>query len=383
MLILSSCSRPPAPPLQANKLLPWGSVDLDITKDKGPFVLKNSLGKALAYKSKHSHTKTTDFTVLAISGGGSQGAYGCGVLDGWKKRGDMPQFDVVTGISTGAIISSFVFLGGENIHNIAQIYLSIETSDIYHYNFFKIFGGSSITSTQPLKDMIAKYITPQVLDAVAQEYKKGRRLYVGTTNIDNGSLVVWDLGAIAASNHPDKLQLYRDIIYASSAIPGIFDPQYFSIKYKNKEYYQMHIDGGMSAYVFMIGMYKDWQKILHLPKETKLNLSLYILSNRQYRYKKQNTPLPNDSYITILTAVAKHSIDLIYDKSIYRLNEACKQNGYNFYYTGIDDDIKLTKLPHQFNKKEMQRLYDQGYKKGYNGVNWQREISVDELLKHN
>ncbi len=382
VFIFSACSRPTAPPVEAMKEQPWGSIDLNITRDTSEFDIKNSLGNSLRYKLENSKDTNKTFNILAISGGGSQGAYGCGVLSAWYHRGDIPKFDVVTGISTGSIISSFIFLGDENIDYISKIYTSIKTSDIYYYNFFKIFGGSSITSTTPLKEMIEKYITKELLFKVAAEYKAGRRLYVGTTNIDSGNLVVWDMTAIAASNRADKVQLYRDIIYASSAMPGVFDPQYFEITYKDKKYYQMHIDGGMNSYVFMIGMYDDWKKVLGMSENSNLNVSLYILANRQYRYKKQTKALSGDSAISILIAVAKNSVDLIYDRSIFRLYEACETQGYNFNYTGIDDNITLKYLPHEFEEDEMQRLFSEGYKKGINGVKWKKYISEDEILKH-
>jgi hypothetical protein len=165
-------------------------------------------------------------------------------------------------------------------------------------------------------------------------------------------------------------------------MPGVFDPQYFEIDYKGKKYYQMHIDGGMNSYVFMIGMYEDWHKVLNLPKDINLDVSLYILANRQYRYKKQNRALESDSAISILTAVAKNTVDLVYDRSIYRLYKASQERGYHFYYTGIDDNITLEYMPHQFEPKEMKRLFNEGYKKGINTINWQTSIADDEVLRH-
>jgi predicted patatin/cPLA2 family phospholipase len=382
LFLFSACSRPTPPPPEAMHLLPWGSVDLNTSKESSPFDIKKSLGDSLLYKIAEHSDANVSYNILAISGGGSQGVYGCGVLDGWYQRGDMPKFDVVTGISTGSIISSFIFLGAQNISYISKIYRSITTSDIYHYNFFKIFGGSSVSSTTPLKEMLKKHITQELLDKIAVEYKRGRRLYIGTTNIDTGHLVVWDMTAIAASQNPDKLQLYRDIIYASCAIPGLFDPHYFEIEYQGEKYYQMHIDGGMNSYAFMVGIDEDWNDILNITPESRLDVSIYVLSNRQYRYKKQREPLKNDNAITILTAVAKNSVDLMYDRSMYRLYKASWLRGYHFNYTGIDDDVVLKYMPHEFNPKEMQELYLQGYEKGLHGVAWQHQIIEDEILRH-
>jgi hypothetical protein len=380
LLAISGCGRKPAPPHDASHARPWGSLDLNISKNEKTFSLRNSLGSSLLKSYKNNHKK---YNILAISGGGSHGAYGIGLINGWQDTHTMPKFDVVTGISTGSILSSFVFLGGEYTKYIAKLYTSINTSDIYHYNFFKIFGGSSITTTAPLKNMLKEEINKELLEKIAQEHKKGRRLYIGTTNIDNGSFTVWDMGAIAASDHKDKLQLYRDIIYASSAIPGIFDPQYFKIKYKNSTYYQLHIDGGMYAHVFMIGLLENWKDILNIKEDKKVfDVNLYVIGNRKYRFKDSTKALENDYSTTILTHVAMHSIDLLYDRSLYRLYKACKEKDFNFHYKGIDDDVEIHSYSHQFIPEEMNTLYTEAYNKALNGINWQKDIDENEILLH-
>ena len=382
LLFFTACSRQPAPPKEAMNILPWGSVDLNTTKDDSIFDIKNSIGSSLIYKVEHSRSDTIDYNILAISGGGSHGAYGIGLIDGWYQRGDMPKFDVVTGISTGSIISTFVFLGNSYMDYISKLYTEIDTSDIYHYNFFKIFGGSSVTSTRPLKNMLEQNITPEVLEAVAAEYRRGRRLYIGTLNIDTGHLVVWDMGAIAASGRPGSLELYRNIIYASCAMPGVFDPEYFEIEYKNEKYYQLHVDGSMYAHVFMIGLLENWSDVLDYRTDKKFDVNLYVVANRKYRYKHQLKPLKDDSAISILVAVATNSVDLLFDRSLFRLYKACQFKGYRFNYTGISDDVNLTTLPHEFEPKEMNRLFTEAYKKGIDGIKWQTEITDDEIIRH-
>ena len=382
ILVFTACSRQPAPPKEAMNILPWGSVELNTSKDNSPFDIKNSIGSSLIYKADHTESDTVDYNIMAISGGGSHGAYGIGLIDGWYHRGDMPAFDVVTGISTGSIISTFVFLGNSHIDHISKLYTQIDTSDIYHYNFFKIFGGSSITSTRPLKSMLEQNITPEILDEVAAEYRKGRRLYIGTLNIDTGHLVVWDMGAIAASGRPGSLDLYRNIIYASCAMPGVFDPEYFEIEYKNEKYYQLHVDGSMYAHVFMIGLLENWTDLLDYKTDKKFNVNLYVIANRKYRYKDQLEPLEDDSAMSILIAVATNSVDLLFDKSLFRLYKACQDKGYKFNYAGISDDVNLTTFSHEFEPKEMNRLFSDAYEKGLNGISWQNKIDDDEVRKH-
>jgi hypothetical protein len=385
LVLLLGCGRKPAPPVEAFNLHPWGSLDLNISSNAEPFSIKASLGSALLkkYKTRNAEDKP-EFNILAISGGGSHGAYGIGLINGWKHKGDIPKFDVVTGISTGSIISSFIFLGGEYTQHISELYTSINTEDIYHYNFFKIFGGSSVTSTAPFKDMLQKEISEELLQKVALEYAKGRRLYIGTTNIDAGRFTVWDMGAIAASNNPRKLQLYRDIIYASSSMPGIFDPQYFEIKYKNSTYYQVHVDGSMYAHVFMIGLLENWRDILHIDsqQENIFNVNLYVVGNRKYRFKNTKKPLSNDYSATILVQVATHAVDMLFDRSLYRLYKACEDKNFNFYYKGIDDTVRLDTYSHQFIPEDMNHLYAIGYEEAIKGIPWKREILEDELLLH-
>ena len=382
IFIFAACSRQPAPPREAMNILPWGSVDLNTTKKDSVFDIKNSMGSSLIYKHDHSRGNTVEYNILAISGGGSHGAYGVGLIDGWYHSGDMPMFDVVTGISTGSIISTFVFLGGEHIGHISKLYTEIDTSDIYHYNFFKIFGGSSITSTRPLKNMLEEHITQEILDEVAREYKKGRRLYIGTMNVDTGHLVVWDMGAIASSSHPGKLKLYRNIIYASCAMPGVFDPEYFEIEYKDEKYYQIHVDGSMYAHVFMIGLLENWGDILDYKTDKKFDVTLYAIANRKYRYKNRLKPLEDDSAVSILIAVATSSVDLLFDRSLFRLYKACQSKGYRFNYAGIGDDVNLTTLSHEFEPEQMNRLFVYARKKGLEGIEWQTEITDDEVTKH-
>ena len=81
----------------------------------------------------------------------------------------------------------------------------------------------------PLKKLFLNNFNEALLKRVAAAHAKGRRLYIGTTNIDTGQLIVWDMGAIASSSRSDKYQRFSDIIYASSAMPIFLPPQYISV----------------------------------------------------------------------------------------------------------------------------------------------------------
>jgi len=143
------------------------------------------------------------YNYLALSGGGSAGAFGAGILNGWTAKGDRPKFKVVTGVSTGALIATFAFLGPDYDDELKEAYTTINATHIYVIrNLFSLIWSESATDNKPFRDMIDKYITDDMLNKVAAEYKKGRRLYILTTDLDRELPVIWDLGAIASSNSP-------------------------------------------------------------------------------------------------------------------------------------------------------------------------------------
>ena len=178
------------------------------------------------------------FDFLAISGGGADGAYGAGLLSGWTKRGDRPQFEIVAGVSTGALSAPFAFLGPRYDRQLTEIYTEYATSDLVEQQVLVglIGGGSAVASTKPLEALIRKYMNRDVLSEIAQEHKKGRRLLVGTTNLDSERPVVWDMGAIASQGTPQSRQLFRRVLLASAALPGLFPPVFLKVQSGGRTY---------------------------------------------------------------------------------------------------------------------------------------------------
>jgi predicted acylesterase/phospholipase RssA len=194
--------------------------------------------------------ETPRTTVLAISGGGQYGAFAAGILNGWSETGNRPVFDVVSGISTGSIIAPFAFLGEAYDDLLEEFYTTTSTEDMLRPTFFSgIFRGSALADTTPLRNKIAEYVTAELLAAIAEEHRRGRLLMVGTTNLDAGRSVMWNMGAIAASGRPGALQLFRDIILASAAIPIAFPPVLFDVEAGGETYTELHVDGGVTSQV--------------------------------------------------------------------------------------------------------------------------------------
>ncbi|ACL61915.1 patatin-like phospholipase family protein [Methylobacterium nodulans] len=184
---------------------------------------------------------------LVLSGGGENGAFAAGLLKGWSAAGDRPDFGVVTGVSTGALIAPFAFAGRRYDDTLEQAYTQTTAADVFEFG-----GGSeSLTDTWPLKRQIERSVTPALLADIAAEQRKGRRLLVVTTEIDSGRPVLWDMGAVAAKGGPAALKLFRQVILASAAIPGIFPPVMIDAEAGGKKFQEMHADGGATAPFFV------------------------------------------------------------------------------------------------------------------------------------
>jgi hypothetical protein len=188
--------------------------------------------------------------VLALSGGGAYGAYSAGFIDGWTRSGVRPEFDVVAGISTGGLIAPLAFLGPEYDTRLGQLYTTIRAQDVFRIrSWVTIPWSESIASSAPLKKLIDTELTPPVLERIAAEHKKGRRLYVGTTNLDTRRLTVWDMGALAC--RPDGGRLFRQVLLASASVPGMMPPVRFDIEVDGKPATELHADGATAAQLFV------------------------------------------------------------------------------------------------------------------------------------
>jgi hypothetical protein len=226
--------------------------------------------------------ESSDCSCLAISGGGANGAFGAGFLKGWTASGTRPNFMVVTGISTGALIAPLAFLGADYDETLEKGYTTTRTKDILNvrgiFGIIPLFWSESYAESGPLLHLIGQQVDEQALKAIANEHTKGRRLYVGTTNLDAQRFVVWDMGAIASSGRPDALELFHKVMLASASIPGAFPPAYFDVEVDGKRYDEMHVDGGTIVEVFGFGP-TLFEKSAHAEKLRAERCSIYILRN--------------------------------------------------------------------------------------------------------
>lgn len=312
--------------------------------------------------SERAQVAKQDLDVIALSGGGADGAFGAGFMTGWSESGRRPKFDIVTGVSTGALMSTFVFLGPSYDKRLEELYTTIRTSDVYSTRGLEGFMADSLHDMTPLKIKIAQFVTPEMLDAIAAEHHKGRRLYVATTNLDSGTVTVWNMGAIAASDQPDRVDIYRDVLRASSSVPGFFKPVMIQPAGAT-DGAQMHVDGVIKAPVLLRTF------MLAGPYKRK---NVYILVNGSMKLRNASAPVPAS-----LQGIAKKSIvelmrGLSY-KTIYQIYVTAQRSGTNFNLTYVPDDVPETRDPLEFVPEEMRALFEAGRSYARSGKAWQQE----------
>ncbi len=189
---------------------------------------------------------------LALSGGGQNGAFSVGLLNGWTAAGTRPEFKLVTGISTGALVAPFAFLGSKHDAEIKEIFTGVSSKDVLSKrSFLAAVLNDAMADNKPLWGLTKKYVTKQILSEIAAEYAKGRIFLVATTNLDAQRGVIWNMGKIAASGHPKALDLFHSILIASSALPAAFPPVLIDVEAKGRRFQEMHVDGGATAQVFV------------------------------------------------------------------------------------------------------------------------------------
>jgi predicted acylesterase/phospholipase RssA len=190
--------------------------------------------------------------ILALSGGGADGAFGAGLLTGWSARGDRPQFAIVTGASAGALIAPFAYLGSGYDEVLRSVFASGEMENFLQFEGVSGIVGSGLFKTGPLRALIAKYVDAGTLEAVAREHQRGRKLFIVTTNLDSQRTAIWDMGRIASSGNPKALDLFRKVMEASASIPGIFSPVLIDVEADGKNFAEMHVDGGVTANIMVV-----------------------------------------------------------------------------------------------------------------------------------
>lgn len=304
---------------------------------------------------------------IALSGGGPDGAFGAGLLAGWTARGDRPRFDLVSGVSTGAIIALFTYLGPEYDEALREIYAGdYRTADLATQRLFSaLTGGSSLYDVSGYRDLIDKYIDDEIVEKLAVAYREGRVLLVGTTNLDASRPVNWNIGAIAASGDPDAKTLIRDIIQASSAIPAAFPPVLIPVEIDGRRYDEMHVDGGATQQVMLYAPEIRTQDIVG-EVGARMSRRIWVVVNNKLR--KPYEPVRP----TAFSVAAKAASSLLSGSGsgdVYRIFAIAERDRAKLNVISIPRDFDG--VPSEvFDPVYMKRLYDLGYEAGLAGDQW-------------
>jgi hypothetical protein len=306
-------------------------------------------------------------TFLTLSAGQEDGAFAAGLLVGWSEHGGRPEFQIVTGTSTGALAAPFAFLGAEFDWTLEAIYTRTSPDDIVDARYLvAVVSNDALMDTAPLARTIAKYLTQRVLQRIAEEYRKGRLLLISTTNLDTGKLVIWNIGAIAASENPDRLELVRKIILASAAVPGLFPPVMVDVALKDGRYQEMHVDGGTVSQMFLYPPSLDMAAIIKRFAKKPRPVA-YIIRNGRV------SPEPEEVERGTLQIASRAVTTMIASNAVgelYRIYTTTQRDHIDFKLALIKGDF-TEPYKRRFDRNYMSKLFAYGRAKGVAGYAWQ------------
>ncbi len=375
-LLLSGCGsflRLEAPPPEATEALPvLGVPNARFWPDARPEALRREVAEMARREQVAAAGRPLGTAeMLALSGGGDNGAFGAGMMVGWTASGTRPEFKVVTGISAGALIAPFAFLGPAYDAQLRDVFVGVAPTDVLIIPravvaAFSLLFGEAVADTSPLTRLIARHANEDMLAAIAAEYAKGRMLLIGTTNLDMQRPVVWNIGAIAASGHPQALDMFRRILLASASIPGAFPPVLIEVEQDGRRFQEMHVDGGAAMQVFL---YPAGVRLV--PSETGVRAGrprmAHVIRNGRVDVEASSATRGTFSITRRAASTLLHYSGL---GDIERIFLTTQRDGVGFRVAYIGSDFRVPRSQ-PFDPDYMQALFDYGVAAGRSGARWQ------------
>ena len=340
----------------------WDDTSSNYSSDERIALIRAHYGAGY-FRGRH-----VEIEALSLSGGGEDGAFGAGLLVGWTDSGQRPEFEVVTGISTGALIAPLAFLGPRYDDELRQAYTTLSSDQLIRADVLAaLFGGESVASSKPLATFIARYTSQKMLEEIAAEYRRGRMLLIGTTNLYAQRPVVWDLGALANSGRPDALTLMRQIILASASAPPALPPVHIDVIADGKIYDEMHVDGGVTREVFIYPPDYDPRSI-DAALGWKPVRRVFIIRNSKVAAEYEATkprliPIATRSVTTLLKAQGLGDL--------YKIYFTTQRDNIDFNLAYIPADAPSAPQK-PFDRAYMNALFKLGYSLGRNGYRWHK-----------
>ena len=372
LVLLSACagqSRNPPPDDVYQDLTLFGDPSLRTWGDK-PLALARVL-KNLE-DGEDTSAASAPAALLGISGGGSRGAYAAGVLNGWSEAATRPEFDLVTGISTGALIAPFAFLGDEYDQTLKMFYTTNSTKDLVRIRFplISALSGDALADLSPLQLIIEEHISDAFVARLAEESRRGRALIIGTTNLDAGRPVLWNITRIAETGHPEATALIQSVILASASVPGALSPIYIEVEHADgSRYDEMHVDGGITGQIFLLPSPTPGEEMRGLSETTA-----YLIRNSQL--VPPYAPLKPKA-LPITTAMVSAMLRNQGHGDLYRVGRMADDQGIAVKVTWLPDSVSDLENKELFDTSFMSALYELGYARALNGEAW---TDFNELL---
>ncbi len=333
------------------------------------FLKENAVARSVALAK--AADRTVD--VLALSGGGAGGAYGAGVLTGLTASGARPRFEVVTGVSTGALIAPFAFLGPEWDGKLREAYGGGATGDLLQSRGVAALWDVGVFDGKPLRDLVNRFVTDDLVAAVAQESASGRLLIVATTNLDREETVIWDMGAIAMQGGDKARELFRNVLVASASVPGIFPPVMIEVEKDGQIYQEMHVDGGASTPFFVApDAIREIDNLSNSPR----GANIYVIVNGQAASAPRTTSNNTlDIAARSFTSVLNH----LTRSSIAQTEDFARDTGMNFRFTAIPTDVQFGGSL-DFDSPGMSETFNYGQRCAAAGLVW---VTQDQAKARN
>jgi len=309
------------------------------------------------------------FNVLAISGGGANGAYGAGLLQAWARSGQEPQFQIITGVSTGALTAPLVFAGGRWADGLEDAFSGPQTSHLLQSRGLGGLFDTGLFSKAPLEQLVRRFVTDDLVSAIAAEHAKGRRLLVGTTDLDTGQLVIWDMGAIASKGGTPARELMIQVLVASASVPGVFPPSMIPVQSGRRHFTEMHVDGQTDSAFFAIPLTVLLDK--GATAMSPFRLRLYVLINGQLDSAFAVTPRSTIPILTrTIAAGAKASIRAL----VLNTFEFCHYRGCDLMVASMP--LTLSDAPLDFSAAHLSALYTAGVAAEQGGETWRTDAPL-------
>lgn len=379
-IALAGCGtllRNPVPPL----LTPVATIphmpDVRAWAGEPSPAMERDLAESFEQESREDFPPAADgiihYAHLALSGGGANGAFGAGFLTGWSSAGDRPVFKIVTGVSTGALMAPFAFLGPSYDNALREFYTTTSSRDIFVMGSLfnlatRLLSGEALADTSPLTTLIEQHVDAELVRRVAEAHARGRRLYIGTVDLDSLRFVVWNMGLIASSDLPEALALFRQVMLASASIPIVFPPVFFDVEADGRRYDEMHVDGGVGARVF-------YNEGLFRPSIIRQRGGRGAAEGREDIFVIHNGQLfsaPRPTRRTV-PGIAMRVLDASSRSAVigdlFRIHAVALNERASFHWVTIPDGIEI-RGEEVFDPVQMKALYEVGYQRATGGAGW-------------